>query len=91
MPVAAPAAPGLKKANTLRIGVAPSQAQMGQGSNAQAVSYIEITTRSRRTLFGAGMHSNIITASLLAVISAVNRGIRLGHLSSAAEEVRTGT
>ena len=36
----------------------------GQGSAAKAVSYIEITTRSRRTLFGAGMHPNIITASL---------------------------
>ncbi len=36
----------------------------GQGSAAQAVCYIEITTRSRRTLFGAGMHPNIITASL---------------------------
>jgi hypothetical protein len=32
---AAPAAAGPKKANTLRIGVAPSQAQMGQGSSAQ--------------------------------------------------------
>jgi hypothetical protein len=31
----APAAPGPKKAGMLRIGVAPSQAQMGQGSNAQ--------------------------------------------------------
>ena len=37
----------------------------GQGSAAKAVSYIEITTRSRRTLFGAGMHPNIITASLV--------------------------
>lgn len=35
MPAAAPAGPGPKKANTLRIGIAPSQAQMGQGSNAQ--------------------------------------------------------
>ena len=33
---AAPAAVGPKKPNTLRIGVAPAQAQMGQGSNAQA-------------------------------------------------------
>jgi len=48
----------------------------GQGSAAQrAVSYIEITTRSRRTLFGAGMHPNIITASLLAIFSAVNRAV----------------
>jgi len=63
----------------------------GQGSAAQAVSYIEITTRSRRTLFGAGMHPNIITASLLAVISAVNRAIRSGSLADTAENARTGT
>lgn len=35
MPGTTAAAPGPKKANTVRIGVAPSQAQMGQGSNAQ--------------------------------------------------------
>src|ERR1700728_2348275 len=63
----------------------------GQGSGAQAVSYIEITTRSRRTLFGAGMHSNIITASLLAVISAVNRAIASGVLAPSARNARTGT
>ena len=51
----------------------------GQGSGAKAVSYIEITTRSRRTLFGAGMHPNIITASLLAILSAVNRAIAAGR------------
>jgi 2-isopropylmalate synthase len=63
----------------------------GQGSGAQAVSYIEITTRSRRTLFGAGMHPNIVTASLLAVLSAVNRAIAVGALAARAEPVRTGT
>src|SRR6202789_2985140 len=63
----------------------------GQGSGATAVSYIEITTRSRRTLFGAGMHSNIITASLLAVISAVNRAVALGALPARADSARTGT
>jgi 2-isopropylmalate synthase len=63
----------------------------GQGSGATAVSYIEITTRSRRTLFGAGMHSNIITASLLAVLSAVNRAIASGALSPREESARTGT
>ena len=55
----------------------------GQGSAAKAVSYIEITTRSRRTLFGAGMHPNIITASLLAILSAVNRAIAQGALPGA--------
>jgi 2-isopropylmalate synthase len=63
----------------------------GQGSAAMAVSYIEITTRSRRTLFGAGMHSNIITASLLAILSAVNRAIALGALPEQVEAARTGT
>jgi 2-isopropylmalate synthase len=63
----------------------------GKGSAAQAVSYIEITTRSRRTLFGAGMHPNIITASLLAILSAVNRAIGAGALSAVRESSRTGT
>jgi 2-isopropylmalate synthase len=63
----------------------------GEGSGAKAVSYIEITTRSRRTLFGAGMHSNIITASLLAILSAVNRAVAQGALPARADDVRTGT
>ena len=54
-------------------------------------SYIEITTRSRRTLFGAGMHPNIVTASLLAVLSAVNRAIAQGALERRGDAVRTGT
>jgi 2-isopropylmalate synthase len=63
----------------------------GQGSTAKAVSYIEITTRSRRTLFGAGMHPNIITASLLALLSAVNRAISQGALAARVDSARTGT
>jgi 2-isopropylmalate synthase len=63
----------------------------GEGSAAKAVSYIEITTRSRKTLFGAGMHGNIVTASLLAILSAVNRAIAHGAMPSAADTVRTGT
>jgi len=63
----------------------------GQGSAATAVSYIEITTRSRRTLFGAGMHPNIITASLLAILSAVNRAIAQGALPLSGDSARTGT
>jgi 2-isopropylmalate synthase len=63
----------------------------GEGSGAKAVSYIEITTESRRTLFGAGMHSNIITASLLAVLSAVNRAVAVGAFPARATRIRTGT
>ena len=63
----------------------------GEGSGAKAVSYIEITTRSRHTLFGAGMHGNIVTASLLAILSAVNRAVAQGALPAHAEHTRTGT
>ena len=63
----------------------------GEGSAAKAVSYIEITTRSRRTLFGAGMHPNIITASLLAIFSAVNRAVAQEALPARADKARTGT
>jgi len=63
----------------------------GQGSAAKAVSYIEITTRSRRTLFGAGMHPNIITASLLAIFSAVNRAVAQEALPARADKALTGT
>ncbi len=63
----------------------------GHGSGANAVSYIEITTRSRRTLFGAGMHPNIVTASLLAIVSAVNRAIAQGALIGREDSARTGT
>ena len=60
----------------------------GHGSGANAVSYIEITTRSRRTLFGAGAHPNIITASLLALLSAANRAVAQGVLPARPETVR---
>ena len=46
---------------------------MGLGSEARAAAFIEITTPSRSTLFGVGVHANILTASILAVLSAVQR------------------
>jgi len=42
-------------------------------------------------LFGAGMHPNIITASLLAIFSAVNRAVAQGALPARADQARTGT
>ncbi|HEV2701972.1 MAG TPA: 2-isopropylmalate synthase, partial [Steroidobacteraceae bacterium] len=61
-----------------------SEHSRSAGSGAQAVAYVEITTHSRVTLFGVGIHNNIITASLLAVVSAVNRAMARGALSVAA-------
>jgi 2-isopropylmalate synthase len=53
----------------------------GSGSDAAAIAYVEISTGRGTTLFGVGRHSNIITASLLALVSGVNRALRTGALS----------
>ncbi len=53
---------------------------IGKGSEARAVAFVEITTPSRVTLFGVGMHPNIITASILAILSAVRRADARGLL-----------
>ena len=47
----------------------------GAGSDAQAVSFIEAETSDGRVLWGVGMDSNIVTASLKAVTSAANRSV----------------
>ncbi|WIM12308.1 2-isopropylmalate synthase [Enhydrobacter sp.] len=48
----------------------------GAGEDAQAVSYIEAETGDGRVLWGVGMDSNIVTASLKAVTCAANRASR---------------
>jgi 2-isopropylmalate synthase len=45
---------------------------IGAGANAQAVAYLELRVGSR-TLFGVGMDSNIVSASLKAILSGVQR------------------
>jgi 2-isopropylmalate synthase len=52
----------------------------GSGSDAVAIAYVEISTGPGATMFGVGRHSNIITASLLALVSGVNRAFRVGAL-----------
>ena len=51
------------------------RALLRTGSDALAVAYVEISVAGIPSLFGVGTHANIITASLLAVLSAVNRAI----------------
>ncbi len=53
----------------------------GTGSDAVAVAYVEVSTTTGVVLYGVGRHSNIITASLLALISGVNRAFRSGALA----------
>ena len=43
------------------------------GANAQAVTYIELKVDDGRALFGVGVDANIVTASLKAILSALNR------------------
>jgi 2-isopropylmalate synthase len=63
---------------------------IGSGSDARAVSFVEITTAARTTLFGAGVHENIVTASLLAVLSAVNRALQRGLLDDSMPVASSG-
>jgi 2-isopropylmalate synthase len=63
---------------------------IGTGSNAKAVAFVEITTPARATLFGVGMHENIVTASLLAVLSAVNRALQKGLLDDSMPVANAG-
>jgi 2-isopropylmalate synthase len=53
---------------------------IGAGEDAAAVSYVQIRVGADRSLYGVGMDSNIVTATLLAVVSAVNRAIACGWL-----------
>ncbi|MBK7984268.1 MAG: 2-isopropylmalate synthase [Candidatus Competibacteraceae bacterium] len=62
---------------------------MGAGANATAVCYVEVRMDGEpATRFGVGIDSNIVTASLNAVVSAVNRALRqtLGELASEGSE-----
>jgi len=45
----------------------------GTGADATAVAYVEARGADGATLFGVGLHQNIVTASLKAIVSAANR------------------
>ena len=50
-----------------------SEHSLGKGAEARAVSYIQIKTGRGRTLYGAGIDTNIELASIKAIVSALNR------------------
>jgi 2-isopropylmalate synthase len=52
---------------------------ISKGASASAMAFIEIQFGESESLFGAGMNPNIVTASLDAILSAVNRALRLGQ------------
>ncbi len=46
---------------------------IGSGANAQAIAIVEISHKDGYTKFGAGLDANIVSASIKAIVSAVNR------------------
>lgn len=52
----------------------------GSGADAQSACYIEIQLGKGATRYGASLHSNIVSASLLAICSAFNRAVADGLL-----------
>jgi 2-isopropylmalate synthase len=57
---------------------------IGSGANARAACYVELRVANGPTLFGAGIDSNIVTASFKAVLSAVNRQLAAAEQSAPA-------
>jgi len=55
-----------------------SEHAIAQGASAKAVAYVETTDDEGRTRWGVGIDPNILTASLYAVVSALNSRLRLG-------------
>ncbi|MCC7325300.1 MAG: 2-isopropylmalate synthase [Burkholderiales bacterium] len=54
---------------------------IGAGEDATAVAYVQLRIGSDRTIYGVGRDANIVTATLRALVSAINRGLRSGALS----------
>ncbi len=59
------------------------QHAIGAGADAQAVAYLELRVDEAQTLFGVGMDANIVSASLKAVASGLDRARANGATPSA--------
>lgn len=57
---------------------------IGAGADAKAITYIELRVDGGKSLFGVGMDSNIVTASLKAILCGLNRSMRASSPKSAA-------
>ena len=54
---------------------------IGAGEDAMAVSYVQLRVGTDRTVYGVGCDANIVTATLRALVSAINRGVKNGALA----------
>ena len=64
---------------------------MGAGASAQAVAYLELRINEQHTVFGVGMDANIVSASLKAIVSGMQRAQTGGALGSTAKLVAATT
>ncbi len=53
---------------------------IGAGADAMAVAYVQLRIGTDRTIYGVGRDANIVTATLRALTSAINRGAAVGAL-----------
>ncbi len=53
---------------------------VGAGEDATAVSYVQLRIGDDRSVYGVGLDPNIVTATLKAVVSAIDRAIAQGFL-----------
>jgi len=56
---------------------------VGIGAGAKAAAYLELRVADSLTLYGVGLDANIVSASLQAIVSALQRAHRRGVLASA--------
>lgn len=49
------------------------QHSLGKGANAVSVAYVDVSVEGEGNSYGVGRHESILTASVLAVLSAINR------------------
>ena len=59
---------------------------LSTGEDSQAVAYVQLRFGWDQSAFGVGVHPNIVTAALKAILSAVNRGVAMGYLSLSAPD-----
>lgn len=59
---------------------------IGTGTDTRAASYVELRVGDSATGFGVGIHQDIVTASFLAILSAVNRHAAQGVAQAATAE-----
>ena len=64
---------------------------VGSGADATAISFVELRAGESDLVTGVGLHRNILTASLNAITSALNRAIRNQVISVPKSSVQTGT